>query len=855
MRRLSRYLPSVFVVALAVSASLPTVEAADAAKPAGSQAMDMKAMDMMSMDMKAVDLRATETAAVAPIEVGKPVRIEVRPQAIRFTTARQYMNVVVSGFYADGKVQDLSRVAQLTSGDAKIVRIQEGIALPVGNGKTQLLVNVGGHSAIVPVEVVDFEKPEMVSFLYQTQAALTKQGCNQGACHGSPSGKGGFRLSLRAYDPVLDMETVVREAYHRRVDMINPAASLMLRKPLMEVAHGGGRRIKQGDYAYTVLHNWIAQGCRPDSETGTKCVKIEVYPKNREFHRPAHVQQLLVLGHFSDGTVRDITKLADYLSSDEAVATVDADGFVVSRERGETTVLVRYLTLMETTALTFLAEVPGFKWNNPAESNFVDKVVNEKLQRLQVLPSGVCSDEEFVRRVYLDVVGRLPTIPEAQTFLADKRADRRTLLIDALLEHPDFADFWSLKWADLLRVRKTKVSEPGVHKFHRWIEQAVRDNMPYDEFARRLVTASGSTLANPAANFYRTAADVNDCTETASQLFLGVRMQCAKCHNHPFERWTQDNYYGVAAFFTRVQRKKTSDENDLVVWSARSGEISQPRTGKTMKPWAPLKGDVDLPGEEDRRVAFADWLTSPDNPFFAKVEVNRLWGHLMGRGIVEPVDDFRESNPPSHPALLDALAKEFVTHGFDRKHIIRTILNSRTYQLSSRRNEFNKDDVKYFSHSRTRMLSAEQLLDAICQVTAVPEKFPGLPAGTRAVALPSPDVDNYFLKVFGQPARETACACERSGESNLSQALQMINGPLVHAKIRDAKNRARTLKAEGKTPVDIVKELYMAAFCRQPSDPELKAAVDHISRSGDVERGMEDVCWAILNTNEFLFQH
>ena len=274
-----------------------------------------------------------------------------------------------------------------------------------------------------------------------------------------------------------------------------------------------------------------------------------------------------------------------------------------------------------------------------------------------------------------------------------------------------------------------------------------------------------------------------------------------------------------------------------------------------MKPWAPLKGDVDLPGEEDRRVAFADWLTSPDNPFFAKVEVNRLWGHLMGRGIVEPVDDFRESNPPSHPALLDALAKEFVTHGFDRKHIIRTILNSRTYQLSSRRNEFNKDDVKYFSHSRTRMLSAEQLLDAICQVTAVPEKFPGLPAGTRAVALPSPDVDNYFLKVFGQPARETACACERSGESNLSQALQMINGPLVHAKIRDAKNRARTLKAEGKTPVDIVKELYMAAFCRQPSDPELKAAVDHISRSGDVERGMEDVCWAILNTNEFLFQH
>ena len=855
----SRRSPAIALCAAAIGcwiqASSATSASAADARPAMPKGMDMKAMDMMSMDMKAVDMRATETAAIAPIEIGKPARIEVRPQAIRFTSPRQYMTIVVSGVYADGKVQDLTRAATITSADAKVAQVAEGVVLPTGDGKSQVVVNVGGHSVVVPVEAVDQAKPEIVSFLYQTQAALTKQGCNQGACHGSPSGKGGFRLSLRAYDPVLDIETLVREAYHRRVDMIDPAASLLLRKPLMEVAHGGGRRIKQGDYAYTVLHNWIAQGCRTDAVGAAECVKIEVYPKNREIHRPAHVQQLLVLGHFSDGTVRDITKLADYLSSDEAVATVDADGFVVSRERGETTVLVRYLTLMETTALTFMSEVPGFRWTNPPEQNFVDRVVNEKLRRLQIAPSDVCSDEEFVRRSYLDVVGRLPTIPEARRFLEDKRTDRRARLIDELLELPDFAEFWSLKWADLLRVRKTKVSEPGVHKFHRWIEQAVRENLPYDEFARRLITASGSTLTNPAANFYRTAGDVNDCTETASQLFLGVRMQCAKCHNHPFERWTQDNYYGVAAFFTRVQRKKTADDNDLVVWSARSGEIAQPRTGKTMKPWAPLKGDVDLPGEDDRRFAFAAWLTSPDNPFFAKVEVNRIWGHLMGRGIVEPVDDFRESNPASHPALLEALAKDFVAHGYDRKHVIRTILNSRTYQLSSRRNEFNKDDVKYFSHSRTRMLSAEQLLDAICQVTSVPEKFPGLPAGTRAVQLPSPDVDNYFLKVFGQPARETACACERSGESNLSQALQMINGPLVHAKIRDAKNRARTLKAAGKSPAEIVGELYMAAFCRQPSAPELKAAVDHIARSGDAERGMEDVCWAILNTNEFLFQH
>lgn len=852
MRPIIRSAFAVCGAALVMSSSIGVVRAESAAV-AGK--MNLKPAEMAGMGMGSVDMRATETAAIAPIIIGKPVRIEVRPETIRFTTPMQYMNVVVSGFYADGKVQDLTRAAVVKSADEKVARVHDGIVVPAGDGQTTISVTVAGVETKIPCLAMDQTKPEQVSFLYGVQAALTKQGCNQGACHGSPSGKGGFRLSLRAYDPVLDMETLVREAYNRRIDSIDPAASLLLRKPLMEVAHGGGRRIKKNDFSYDLLRDWIAQGAKLDAEATAKCVKIEVYPKNREFLRPAHVQQLLVLGHFSDGTVRDITKLADYLSSDEAVATVDSDGFVLSRERGETTVLVRYLDMMETTALTFLSDVPGFKWNKPAESNFVDKLVFEKLHRLQIAPSELCADDEFVRRVHLDVLGRLPTIAETQTFLSDSAPDKRAKLVDSLLASDEFPAFWAMKWADLLRVRKTKVSEPGVHKFHRWIEQAVRDNMPYDQFAKQLVTASGSTLVNPAANFYRTSADVNDCTETASQLFLGVRIQCAKCHNHPFERWTQDNYYGIAAFFQRVQRKKTSDADDLIIWSARSGEITQPRTGKTMKPWAPLKGDLDLPGEGDRREAFAAWLVDPNNPFFAKVEVNRIWGHLLGRGIIEPVDDFRESNPAAHPALLEALAKDFVAHGYDRKHVMRTILNSRVYQLSSRRNEFNKDDVKYFSHSRTRMLTAEQLLDAICQVTGVPEKYAGLPAGTRAVELPSPDVDNYFLKVFGQPARETACACERAGESNLSQALQMINGPLVHGKIKDAKNRARTLAAAGKQPADVIKELYLAAFSRAPSDPEMKAALDHIAKSGNAERGMEDVCWAILNTNEFLFQH
>ena len=571
--------------------------------------------------------------------------------------------------------------------------------------------------------------------------------------------------------------------------------------------------------------------------------------------RPAHTQQMVALAHFSDGTVRDVTRLACFSSSDEAVATVDENGLVVAGDRGEAAILVRFLDKLESATMMFLKEVPGFKWNSPQENNFVDHHVFAKLEQLQILPSELCTDEEFIRRVYLDVIGILPTPEEAAAFLADTASDKRAKVIDALLERPEFAEFWALKWGDLLRIRNAKVSNSGVHKFHRWLVAAFRDNMPYDQFARELLTAEGSTFVNPPANYYRTATETNDCTETTSQLFLGIRIQCAKCHNHPFERWSQDNYYGIGAFFNRVQRKQGVNPDEQVIWVARAGEVTQPRTGQQMQPWLPLTGTAELAGEGDRRETLVEWLVKPDNPFFAKVEVNRIWGHLMGRGVVEPVDDFRDSNPPASASLLAALAGDFAAHGYDRKHVMRTILNSRTYQLSSRKNEFNATDSKYFSHATTRLLTAEQLLDAICRVTQVSEKFAGLPAGTHATALPSPDVDSDFLKVFGQPARETACQCERSTDSNLSQALQMINGPLVHSKVRDENNRLRKLAAAGKSNEEIISELYLAGLCRRPSEPEMAAATKHIAGAGDRMRGLEDVCWAILNANEFLFQH
>ncbi len=790
-----------------------------------------------------------------PVAVGTPLRIEVFPATIKLDSQSRIAHLAVSGFYADGSVQDLTRACNVLAASTEIVRSEGAVVYPVANGSTEVIVSVGGLEAVVPTEVVEQEKPNRVSFEYGALVALSKHGCNQGACHGSPSGKGGFRLSLRAYDPVFDIETLVREAFNRRTNLYEPEKSLLLQKPLMEVAHGGGRRLTKSDVGYTVLRDWIEQGCQVDPADAPKCVKLDIYPRERVLVRPAHTQQMIALAHFSDGSVRDVTNLACYSSSDDAVATVDENGLVVAHERGEAAILVRFLDHLESSTMMFLKEVPGFKWNSPSEHNFVDRHVFKKLEQLQILPSDLCSDEEFVRRVYLDVIGILPTADEARTFLASTDSDKRAKLIDQLLERPEFAEFWALKWGDLLRIRNAKVSTAGVHKFHRWLVAAFRDNMPYDQFARELLTADGSTFVNPPANYFRTAADTNDCTETTSQLFLGIRIQCAKCHNHPFERWSQDNYYGIGAFFNRVQRKPGANADEQVIWVARGGEVTQPRTGKQMQPWLPLEGEADLKGEADRRDTLVQWLVKVNNPFFAKVEVNRIWGHLLGRGIVEPVDDFRDSNPPSSAALLAALADDFVQHGYDRKHVMRTILNSRTYQLSSRKNEFNSADVKYFSHATTRLLSAEQLLDAICRVTSVPEKFAGLPASTRATSLPSPDVESDFLKVFGQPARETACQCERSTDSNLSQALQMINGPLVHAKVRDENNRLRQLVGEGKSDAEIVTELYMAGLCRPPSQPELEAATKHVANASERVQGLEDVCWAILNANEFLFQH
>jgi hypothetical protein len=806
---------------------------------------------------EATSAEAVGAEAVSLDAVDSPESIEAFPSQFTLDAPRRQLRLVVTGKYADGSVRDLTREAEYSVADPLVLALDGAVAKPLANGQTQIFVRAGVKDTAVPVTVADLETPKPISFSYEALTALSKQGCNSGACHGSPSGKGGFRLSLRAFDPVLDELTLVREEYGRRTNPLEPDSSLLLAKPAMRVPHGGGQKIRESDPAYALLRDWIAEGCQIDTTSAAKCVKVEVFPPSgRVLKAPAFTQQLVVLAHFADGAVRDITPMAVFSSSDENVARVDVNGLVTADDRGEVAIVVRYLEHLETTFLTFVKDVPGFVWNSPAANNYIDEHVHEKLQQLQFLPSETCTDEEFLRRVSLDVIGALPTIEETERFLADASPDKRAKLIDSLLERPEYARFWALKWGDLLKLTTAQVTESGLYKYHRWVERALAANMPYDRFAEELLTSSGSTLENPAANFFRTSADANELVENVAQIFLGARLQCAKCHNHPFERWTQDNYYGMAAFFNRVQKQKSSRADELVIWTTHSGEVTQPRTGKQMKPWLPLAGDVQDDSGPDRRDLFAAWLTQPDNPFFAKVEVNRLWGHLFGRGIVEPVDDFRESNPPANAPLLEALAKDFAASGFDRKHMLRTILNSRAYQASSRVNEFNQSDEKYASHFQPRLLGAEQLLDAICHVTQVAESFGSLPPGTKAAALPSPEIaKSDFLKTFGQPERQTVCACERSNESSLGQALQLYNGPLVHGKLRSESNRFRQLLTAEKTDAEIVIVLYKAALCREPGAAELEASLAHIASKENRVEALEDVCWAVLNMNEFLFQH
>jgi hypothetical protein len=797
--------------------------------------------------------------------VGQPTELVVAPATVTLSGPRDVRQLVVTGKYADGSVRDLTRAVEVSIDKPEVLHVAEGLFVRGAmDGSATLSVTAGGKAVKVPIAVADLDAVRPVSFRNDVIAAFNVGGCNAGACHGTPSGKNGFKLSLRGFDPAADYLQLTREQFGRRTDKHDPDAALILLKGLGRVSHEGGARFAASSYPAEMLSAWLTEGVRDDPSDLPAVKSLHVAPGPRVLLAPAKWQQLAVAATFADGTTRDVTRLTVFSTSDPALADVDLNGLVEFKRPGEVAVLVRYLEEMVSVRLTYLEPRAGFAWSDPPAHNFIDTHVFAKLKQMTILPSDLCTDSEFVRRAYLDACGRMPTAAEARAFLADKDPTKRDRLIDKLVTLPEFADFWALKWSDVLRSSRKTIQEKGSHAFHLWLRDRIATGVPIDAVVTELLTATGNTFTNPPANYYRIAKDPQSLAEATAQLFLGVRMQCAKCHNHPFERWTQDDYYGLSAVFARVKTKPEPGVGPKpdpkvpaaeIVVASRDGEVTQPRTGKIMQPLALGSGAMDVAPGVDRRAVFADWLTKPDNPFFAKSVANRVWFHLTGKGVVDPVDDFRDSNPACNDELLDALAKDFADHGYDLRRLVTTIMKSRTYQLSAQPNETNKDDAKYFSHAVTKLLTAEQLLDALCDVTGVPEKFAGLPAGTRAVQLPDGEVNHPFLKTFGQPARELACECERESDGNLAQALQLINGPTVNEKVRSPSNRLAALLSSKKSDGEVLTELYFTALARAPEPDEAKVALAHVAKAQDKRKGWEDVLWAVLNTREFLFRH
>ncbi|MEA3210425.1 MAG: hypothetical protein QOE70_3482 [Chthoniobacter sp.] len=708
------------------------------------------------------------------------------------------------------------------------------------------------------------------AFRTDVMAVLSKAGCNLGGCHGNGSGKGGFKLSLRGQDPDLDWLALTREQGGRRVNQIEPENSLILLKATGTIAHEGGKRFAPGEPEYDALLAWLRDGAPDSGATGPKLVKLDVSPTEQVLVEPMASVSLRAVATFSDGTQRDVTRLAVFEPSNQIV-NASVEGVVSRYKFGESTVLVRYLDQQVPVRLAFVPARPEFVWREIPPANFIDEQVLRKLHTLRMNASEPCTDALFLRRAYLDLLGIVPTAETTQAFVADPAPDKRQQLVERLLQREEFADFWALKWADLLKIEQRVLDRTGLEVFHGWIRESIAQNKPLDQFARELVAARGSTYENPPANWWRANRDPITRAENTARVFLGTQLNCARCHNHPFERWTQDDYYNWAGLFARVDYKivenKRGDKNDQqefkgdqIVQIKAKASVTNPRTNEAAIPRF-LGGEAPrLAKDRDELMALADWLTR--SPMFARMQVNRIWFQLFGRGLVDPVDDFRASNPPSHPELLDALAQDFVAHGYDVRQLIRTIMASRTYQLAPEPNATNAEDEANFAHGFVRRLSAEQLLDSMSAVLGSPLKFEGYPNATRLAQVPEgrqhyrplkTDSDRFSL-VFGKPPRLIASDCERSNDTTLPQAFQLIGGPLPQQLLTDPDNRLGRLLVSGRSEREMVDELFWSALSRAPTAAELERASAHLAGAPAKRGALEDIAWALLNSKEFLFR-
>ena len=736
-------------------------------------------------------------------------------------------------------------------------------------------MRIGGAISVLPAVVAVAsilscaQAEEPVDFALDVVPVLTKYGCNGGGCHGKSGGQNNFRLSLLGYEPWNDHEWLTRESRGRRLSPAAPESSLLLMKAVGDIPHEGGSRLEKGSAHYDILVRWIEQGMPYDPDNGKSVARLEVSPLEKVVE-PNSDQQLTVTAHFEDGSKRDITDIAIYEANQEDMAEVDENGRVEFADKtGTTSIMVRFqehVTVFRAT-IPLGAEVETL----PPAKNFIDEEIFSKLSMLGLPPSSLADDATFLRRVSVDIAGRLPTAEETEQFLSSNNPDKRARKVDDLLDSPDYAAYFAQKWAGILRNKRTKDTyQRGTYAFHEWLRGSLADNKPYDQLVTDVLTASGEIGRNPAVGWYRAVTDQKEQMQDVAQVFLGIRMQCAQCHHHPYEKWSQDDYYGFTAFFTAVGRKKGEQPDEEIIFHRRTtATMENPNTKEKLNP-TPLGSDpLEIPAAEDPRHALANWMTSPENPWFARMLVNRYWKHFFSVGLVEPEDDMRVTNPATHPQLLDALATHFIDSGYDLKHLVRTICNSRTYQLSAAPNEHNATDTQNFSRYFPKRLQAEVLLDAINLVSDSTDEFQNQPAGVRATFLPDDrfNRDSFFLQVFGRPEMDSACECERVADANLAQSLHLINSETIQTKLSHDDGRAAALAAAtDRTDKDRIAELYRFTMSREPSAAELEAARKHLEKkrrkTGDDmtpeaadREAFEDILWALLNTKEFLFNH
>lgn len=785
--------------------------------------------------------------------------LSITPPEVTLRSADEGMHVLVTGTTAEGETIDQSAAAQFAPAEPIVKIGDDGLLHSVRQGDTKVTVTAGGKQAQFMVHVGDLAKPPQISFIRDVEPVLNKVGCTSGTCHGSAKGKNGFKLSLRGYDPEFDYEALLYDMSGRRFNRADAARSLMLAKPTQQVAHGGGLRIELGSRYYNTILHWISDGVPFGSSAADRVERLEVLPKEVFMYGPDKTQQVIALAHYPDGTVRDVTREANISSNTPEIADLDANARVKGERKGEAALLVRYEGKFVAVPVTVLNPNPGFAWKALPQNNYVDELIDAKLKRLKIQPSPVVDDAEFLRRASLDLTGLPPTPEEIRSFLADKTdsSGKRSRMIDQLLARPAYVDTWTLKWGDLLQVSRRYLGDKGMWEFREWIRDSIAQNKPYDKFVYELLSARGSSYENPAANFFRVTRTAKVSMEKTTQLFMGVRLVCTQCHDHPFEKWTQNQYYEMAAFFASVGLKPGFQSGDEIVYDKREdNEVKHPKTGRVVPPkyLVASVGAPPIPASAERREALVEWLTSKDNPFFARAIANRMWSYFLGRGIIEPVDDIRASNPPVNEALLEALTKDLTDHDFDLKRLMRTIVNSRVYQSGIQTNVWNADDKVNFSHAVPRRLSAEELMDGIALAAGSRPKFPEVPLDTKAEEFPDPHVGkDGFLDVFGRPARESSCECERRSDISLPQALNLVNGRTIGDAIADPKGRVAKLILGGSSDRAVVEDLYLASLNRLPTAKEYDTAVSFLKAGESRAAWAQDLLWSLVNSKAFLY--